>query len=126
MEKRLVDKFFTFAVDVGNSSYDKKFTLDKQVKVVHGLLLSSDKPQMLFYRGVQRIEISGDELFPEGYESKLLMSGISVPPNEKFRSLGNGVLAGNGEIKIRYEDVENVSASFEEYKVVIVLQCELS
>ncbi len=122
---QFVDKVFSFVVETANETYSKKFDLDKNVRVIHGILLSSDLPNMLFFRGSQRIEINGDELFPENYESKILMSGISVPPNEKFRKLGNGVISGNGEVKLQYKDEESPMTGFSPYKVVVVLQCEM-
>lgn len=125
MEARLVDKVYSFTVESQGAPVNKKFDLDKNVKLVHGIILSSDKPNLLFYRGSQRIEISGDEIFPEDFESKLLMSGIAVPPDQKYRSLGNGVIAGNGEVKIQFKDTPNPNASFTSYKVIIVLQCEM-
>lgn len=124
--ERLVDKIFSFTVDAQGQPYSKKFDLDKNVKLVRGIVLSSDRLNMLFYRGSQRIEISGDELFPEDYESKLLMSGIAVPPDQRFKSLGNGVVAGNGEFKISYKDTSNPNANFQAYKVIITLQCEMN
>lgn len=127
MEKRLVDKVFSFVVDTEGAQVNKKFDLDKNVKIVRGILLSSDKPNFLFYRGSQRIEISGDELFPEDFESKILMSGLAVPPDQKYRSLGDGVIAGNGEVKIQYKDNSNAAAPFpaDSYKVYLILQCEM-
>jgi hypothetical protein len=125
MEKRLVDKVFNFWVDDEEESYTKKFDLDKNVRLVHGILLSSNRPSLLFYRGSQRIEINGDEIFPEDYESKLLMSGLSVPPDQKYRSLGDGVVSGNCEVKLQYKDTDNPNTTFEPYKVIIVLQCEM-
>lgn len=125
METKITHKSFSFVVDTPSTSYSKKFDLDKNVRVVLGLLISSNDPKQLYFRGSQRLEISGDELYPEDYESKLLMSGISVPPNEKYLDLGNGVLSGNGEVKILYKDVENVNAPFAAYKVMLVLKCEL-
>jgi hypothetical protein len=125
MEARLVDKVYNFTVESQNSTANKKFDLDKNVKLVRGIILSSDKPNLLFYRGSQRIEISGDEIFPEDYESKLLMSGIAVAPDQKYRTLGSGVVAGNGEVKFQYKDTQNPNASFTTYKVIIILQCEM-
>lgn len=123
MESRMLDKVYSFAVESEGQTISKKFDLDKNVKLVNALFLSSDQPNLLFYRGSQRIEISGDEIFPEDFESKILMSGISVPPDQKYRTLGNGVLAGNGEVKIQYKDVLNPNAPFSAYKVIIVFQC---
>jgi hypothetical protein len=125
MEVKIIHKSFSFLVDNPSTNYNKKFDLDKNVRVVLGLLVSSDNPRLLFFRGSQRLEISGDELYPEDYESKLLMSGISVPPNEKYVELGNGVVAGNGEIKMLYKDTDNSNAPFTTYKVTLVIKCEL-
>jgi hypothetical protein len=125
MEKRLVDKIFTFLTEDEGQSVNKKFDLDKNVKVVRGIAISSDRPNLLFYRGSQRIELSGDELYPEDYESKMFMSGMAVAPDNKYKSLGNGVVAGNGELKIQYKDSHNANAPFEAYKVIITLLCEM-
>ena len=120
-----MDKIFTFTVVDAGVPVSKKFDLDKNVKVVHGIMMSSDRPNLLFYRGSQRIELSGEELFPEDFESKMFMSGLSVAPDDKYKSLGNGVIAGNGELKIQYKDVENPNVQFTPYKVLINLLCEM-
>jgi hypothetical protein len=125
MEQRLIDKTFTFLVEVEGQPVNKKFDLDKNVKVVHGIAISSDRPNLLFYRGSQRIELSGDELYPEDYESKMFMSGMSVAPDDKYKSLGNGVVSGNGELKFQYKDTPNPNAPFVPYKVIITLLCEM-
>ena len=125
MEKRLVDKIYTFLVDAEGQPVSKKFDLDKNVKVVHGIMMSSDRPNLLFYRGSQRIELSGEELFPEDFESKMFMSGMAVAPDNKYKSLGNGVVSGNGELKIQYKDTANPNALFDSYKVIISLLCEM-
>lgn len=120
---RLVDKIYTFLVDAEGQPVTRKFDLDKNVKVVHGIVMSSDKPNLLFYRGSQRIELSGEELYPEDFESKMFMSGLAVPPDQKYKSLGNGVVAGNGELKIQFKDTHNPNAPFSAYKVIIGLLC---
>jgi hypothetical protein len=125
MEQRLIDKTFTFLVEVEGQPVNKKFDLDKNVKLVHGIAISSDRPNLLFYRGSQRIELSGDELYPEDYESKMFMSGMSVAPDDKYKSLGNGVVSGNGEFKFQYKDTPNPNAAFAPYKVIITLLCEM-
>lgn len=125
MEKRWVDKIYAFMVESEGEPVNKKFDLDKNVKLVHGIMMSSDRPDLLFYRGSQRIELSGEELFPEDFESKIFMSGMAVAPDDKYRSLGNGVVAGNGEFKIQYKDSSNVNAPFAAYKVIVTLLCEM-
>jgi hypothetical protein len=91
MEQRLLDEIFSFTVEAAATPVSRKFDLDRNVKLVCGILLRSDKPNLLFYRGSQRIEISGDEIFPKDFESKILMSGMGVAPDQKYRSLGNGL-----------------------------------
>jgi hypothetical protein len=126
MGNKIVEKVYSFEVDAAGELYSKKFDLDKNVALVRGIILSSDRSNLLYYRGSQRIEISGDEIFPEDYESKLLMSGISVPPDQRFRSLGDGVIAGNGVVKIQFKDSGIASGiAFAPYKVIIILQCEM-
>jgi hypothetical protein len=125
MDHRLVDKVYSFLVETAGQPSNKKFDLDKNVKLVRGILLSSNIPSLLFYRGSLRLEVSGDEIFPEDFEARVLMSGLAVPPNQKYYTLGNGVIAGNGEIKIQFKDVDNPNAAFTGYKVVIMLQCEM-
>ncbi|MFN8414823.1 MAG: hypothetical protein U0U66_00680 [Cytophagaceae bacterium] len=125
-DKKFVKKRYSFVVDTPSTSYSKKFDLDKNIKLVRGILISSDKPDLLFFRGSQKITVNGEELFPEDYESKLLMSGISVPPDQKYADLGDGVIAGNGEVKISYKDSENSTTSFSSYEVNMYLMCELA
>jgi hypothetical protein len=95
------------------------------VKILHGIVISSDRPNLLYYRGTQRIELSGEELYPEDFETKMFMSGMAVAPDQKYKSLGNGVIAGNGELKIQFKDTHNPNAPFEAYKVIITLLCEM-
>ena len=124
-ERKYLKKRYSFTVDTANTSYPKKFDLDKNVKVVKGLLLSSGKPNQLFYRGSQKIEISGQEIFPDDYESRLLMTGLSVPPDNKYADLGDDVQAGNGEVKVYYKDTDNPLAPFDTYDVNLYLICEI-
>ncbi len=121
---KIIYKRFTIAVGVANSSYNKKFDLDKNTRSVAAMQITSDKPEQIYNRGSQRIEISGDELYPEDYETKLLMSGISVAPDARFVELGE-VQPGNGEIKILFKDFDGPVA-FSAYTVVFIFKCELN
>jgi hypothetical protein len=53
------------------------------------------------------------------------MSGMAVAPDNKYKTLGNGVVAGNGELKIQFKDSQNANAPFVIYKVIITLLCEM-
>ena len=125
-DKKFIKKRFSFIVDTAAKTYTNKFELDKNIKLVIGLLMDSNKPSLIFYRGSQKIEVSGFEIFPEYWGSKLLMSGMNVSPNDKFADMGDGLLAGNGEVKVIFTDTPNTLAPFEAYEVSIYLICELA
>ncbi len=122
---KTVYRQYSFTVEASNQSISQKFSLDKNITMVKSLLLSSDNPGMLYYRGSQRLELNGEELFPDGFESKQLMSGIAVSPKERFIELGEGMEPGNGELKITYKDTNTSLIAFAGYNVRIILKCEL-
>ncbi len=127
MERRTKETRVTFSFTVGEAN--KLMTADtlelpKHTQLVKGLQLISDYPDKLYYRGSQRIEIGGEELFPDGFDSKLLMSSLSVAPKERFFELGD-VLPGDLLIKVRYQDKDHSSVAFGEgYKVSLVILIE--
>lgn len=113
---------FPFKVETPNSTFNvNAFELPKHTYYVKGLQLISDHPDRLYHRGRQRIEIGGEEVFPDGFDSKLLMASVGVAPRERFFDLGR-VLPGDLSIKIRFEDQEHDAAPFESgYKVSLVV-----
>lgn len=123
MSKR-VKKRYDIDVTAANAIHTKTFELDKTVEKVHGLLFSSDRDDLMYYRGSGKIEINSDEIFPEGYETKLLMSGLNVSPNERYYNLG-GVLPGNFKVKVEYKDTADARLQFAPYRVSIYLDVEI-
>jgi len=127
MEKqtREIRKTFSFQVNEANKLYAPvKWDLPKKTAFVKGLQLTSDFPNKLYYRGTQRIEIGGDELFPEGFDSKILISSISVAPRERFFDLGE-VQPGDLSVKVRYQDQDHERAVLGNgYQVSVVLLLE--
>jgi hypothetical protein len=123
MSKR-VKKRYDIDVTAANAIHTKTFELDKTVEKVHGLLFSSDRDDLMYYRGSGKIEINSDEIFPEGYETKLLMSGLNVSPNERYYNLG-GVLPGNFKVKVEYKDTADARLQFVPYRVTIYLDVEI-
>ena len=124
-ETREIRKTFTFQVDEANKPYAPvKWELPKKSVFVRGLQLTSDFPAKLYYRGSQKVEIGGEELFPEGFDSKILMSSIAVAPRQRFFDLGE-VLPGDLSVKVRYEDKDHGSSPFDRgYRVSVILLIE--
>lgn len=119
-----VIKIFDIQLTAANQNISKTFELDKNIKAVKGVLVTSDKDDLMYYRGSQKIEINKEEYFPEKYESKLLMSGINVPPNLRYYDLGN-VNPGNGSVKIVYQDTDDGRTVFTPYRVSLYVRCEM-
>lgn len=112
---------FPFNVERSNATVGvPPFELPKHTLYIKGIQLISNHPDRLYHRGRQRIEIGGEEIFPEGFDSKLLMASVGVAPRERFFDLGR-VLPGDLSVKIRFEDRDHNSASFEDgYEVSLV------
>ena len=123
MPKR-IKKRYDIEVSSANAIHTKTFELDKNVTAVHGLLFASDRDDLLYYRGSAKVELNSDELFPEGYETKLLMTGLNVSPNDRFYIMG-GVQPGNFKLKIEYKDTPDARLQFASYRVSVYLDVEI-
>lgn len=119
-----VKKRFDLQVTEANKTINKTFELDKNIKAVKGVLVTSDKDDLLYFRGTQKIEINKEEFFPDNYESKLLMSGINVAPKQRYYDLGN-VAPGNGLVKLTFTDTDDLRTPFAAYRVSLYLDCEM-
>jgi len=121
---KIIKKRFIVPVTEPGKTFSKSFDLDKNITHVKGMLLTADKDDLLYFRGSQRIEISKEEIFPEDYESKLLLSGIGVAPNNRYYAEGE-IPVGNGNVKIDYKDSEDGRTVFVPYKVSLYLLCKV-
>jgi len=123
MGKR-VKKRFDIDVVNANELHSKTFELDKNVEKVHGILFASDRDDLMYYRGAAKVELNNDEIFPEGYESKLLMSGLNVSPNDRYYNTG-GLMPGNFKLKVDYKDTNDARLAFAAYRVSVYLDVEI-
>jgi len=116
---------YTFQVKQNDTTLTVEgWELPKQTKAVKGIQILSDYPDKLYYRGSQRIEINGEELFPEGFHSRLLMASLAVAPRERFFDLG-AVTPGDLSVKVRFKDQNHSKAAFSGgYQVTVVLLIE--
>ena len=117
-------KRFDIKITQANATVTDTFELEKNIVKINGVLITSDKDDLLYYRGTQRIEINKEEYFPDNYESKLLMSGVNVAPKQRYYDIG-GAAPGNGRVKITYVDLEDGRSKFEPYRVSLYLDCEM-
>ena len=123
MGKR-VKKWFDIDVITAGAVTSKTFEFDKNVVAVHGVLLTSNRDDLMYYRGSAKVEINSDEIFPEGYESKLLMTGLNVSVNDRYCNLG-GAPPGNFKVKVDYSDTADARLPFTNYRVRIYFDLEI-
>jgi len=118
----IVKKRFDILITAAKQSISQTFELDKNITIIKGILLTSDKDDLMYYRGSQRIEINKAEVVPDNYESKLLLSGLNLSPNLRWYEIGD-MPAGNGQVKISYIDRDDTRVPFEAYRVSLYLNC---
>ncbi len=123
MANNTAKKRFDLNITQANKTFSKDFELDKTIIAIKGVLLTADKDDLLYFRGTSKIEINKEEYFPDNYESKLLMSGINVPPKNRYYELGS-VPAGNGIVKLSFTDLDDGRTAFAPYRVSIYLDCQ--
>jgi hypothetical protein len=116
-------KNFYISVTEANKTVKQTFELDKSVKLITALGVESNRDDLLYYRGSQRIEINKEEIFPEGYSSKRLMSGLNVSPNRRSYKI-RAIPTGNGLIKIEFADGDDGRTVFAPYIVSLVIEGE--
>lgn len=121
---RRVKKRFDLQITADGETVSKNFELDKSIVCIRGLLFTSNKDELLYFRGSQRVEINKQEFFPEDYETKLLQSGINVRPNSRYYSLGR-VDPGNGIVRVEFKDTADGRTTFSAYRVSLYLDCEM-
>jgi hypothetical protein len=102
-QNKIIKERFSVDITEAGKTFKKSFEVDKNADKIIGIALSSDRDDIIYYRGTQAIRINDEEFFPEGFESKLLMSGINVPPNERYFRLGR-INPGNRKVEIIYTD----------------------
>ena len=119
-----IKRRFDIEVTGENAVHSKTFELDKTVEKINGVLFTSNRDDLTYYRGTAKLEINSEEIFAEDYECKLLMSGLNVSPNDRYYSLG-GILPGNFKVKVDYKDTTDTRLPFTAYRVSLYLDLEI-
>ena len=117
LEKRIGDILIT----AEGQTFKGKFELDKTVKLIKGIKLTSDYENLMFYRGAQRIVINGKERYEENYESKNFQSTLNVDVNKRYKDMRD-LEPGNGIIEVDYTDTIHPLAPFNNYIVSLYVE----
>lgn len=115
----IIKERFIVEITKGDDVTKATFEIDSNATNVFGILLTGSDDNSLFYRGSQKIQLNDQELFPEDFESRLLMSGMGVSPNNRVVEIGQ-VSRGNGKLEVWYKDQKSPKAlAFKPYTVNI-------
>jgi len=119
---QIIKERFDIDVTSANKTFKASFELDKNAFQLLGISITSNRDDLLFYRGSQKIQMNDKELFPEGFESKLLMSGLNVAPDARMITLDK-FPCGNGIMDVWFTDLNHALAPFVAYRVSIYTFC---
>lgn len=112
----IIKERFDLLITRQNATTKGEFELDRNAEFLYGVAVSSDNDELVYHRGSQKIQLNDQELFPDQFESKMLMSGLSVPPNQRMARVGM-VRKGNGRIDVWFTDEDHPAAQFTPYRV---------
>lgn len=115
-KQHIIKERFDLQITSADQNFKAEFTLDKSAQYLLGISVTSDRDDLLFYRGSNRIYLNEKELFPDGFESKLLMAGLNVAPDHRMITLGE-LPTGNGILDVNFKDTSDSISSFVPYRV---------
>jgi len=126
MLSRIRKRVLDLDIQSAGGTFSKTIELDKNVSRIHGLLLTASRDDQMYYRGTQKVEINRQEIFADNYESKLLMSGIIVAPNDRyFKIVDGGIDPGNFKVTVEYKDNDTTVTQFTPYRISLYLDYEI-
>lgn len=98
------------------------YELNKHATRITGILFTADRDDLMFHRGEVAVMINGEEVIPDDYHAKLLMSGLAVAPTKRYFPVD--LSPGNGMVKLSYTDQPNSATTFAPYQVSFYIQFE--
>ncbi len=114
---KIIKEWVDLKIATAGSKEKGSFEVDKHSARIIGIAISSNFDELLYHRGSQRISINEKEIYPEGYESKMLMQGLNIKVNDRIIELGEEVQIGNRKVEIEYVDNNHTLANFTPYRV---------
>ncbi len=101
-------KYQLLKIKVSQSGENIKFSADtdKKYKSIQGIFASLPNTENALFESTLELKIADKEIFPEGFEIKMLTCGQSVSPNDRFYNKINEEALGS-RIEGRYIDGGN-------------------
>jgi len=114
---KILKEWVDVLVTAPNQTFKESFEVDKHASKIIGIAFSTNNDSMPYFRGSQRIAINEKEIYPDGYESKMLMQGFNVPVNERILALGEELEPGNRKVEIDFKDTDHPAVAFSPYRI---------
>ncbi len=114
---KIIKEWVDVKVSAPNELFKESFEVEKHASRIIGIALTSNYEDKMYFRGSQRISINEKEIYPENYESKMLMQGLNIPVNDRIIKIGEEMETGNRKVDIDYKDTNHPSAPFIPYIV---------
>jgi len=112
-------------VTTADAVHSKTFTLDKTIVKILGIGIASDRSDLMYHRGTQKIEINRQVIYKENYQSQRLQTSLNTPVNDRYYKIEKGgIEPGNGQVTVEYKDNNNILIAFAPYRVSVYLYCE--
>jgi hypothetical protein len=118
-------RYKTYSFDVTSSGQvvNQDIRIDQDIQRVLAIKVSSNRPDMAYFRGLLGIKLNQREVFEENFEARNLIAGPEVAPDASFTTIDRE--AGSGNLVLRYTDENNPALAFPVggYKVRVCLMC---
>ncbi len=121
--KKPYSKTFNLQVTDAGKTVKKTFEVDKSVVLIQAVGLSSNREELMYYRGTLRLEINKDEILSEETSAKKIYALPSVDANNRPYRIGN-IATGNGLITFEYTDTDDGRTVFTPYTVSLTIDGE--
>jgi len=109
-------------INAANAEVPINLETDKHYQKISGIVHTSTDDAALKGTVFTKFEINSHEIFPEGFEVKLLHTGLEVSPDERYHPLDEP--AGGNLVVGKYKDGGNAAAY--PYTATLTLKLENS
>lgn len=116
-QNNITREFIDITVDNEEGVFTQSIEVDKNVEKILGVILTSDRDELLLLRGSFGLKINDEEFFPENTEAKVLQCGLNILPHERYYHFKKPAEPGNRKVEIKFTDNASSAADYEAYRV---------
>ncbi len=127
MPDKNLTRFFTINITAAGITVTGEYEIDDDVTKVKGFWLSSDREDLLFYRGTLYLKFNGAEWVEAGTQAKNFMNSSNVDYWLRMWPFGDGTAdPGDQEMAVDYTDNDHPNTVFEPYSVHVFVEFDIT